>query len=399
MCSREDEYLLLQRGLKVLQENVVLEETAGNRCLPVIGEPLTEDSRGAVIHRIERIVLDLLQQLAAAGPPGRVHLLVPRHSQWDTMAEDQGRAGQQVPGLRGRGLVSKLRFDVPSSQRKFAILVLLLSRVHTLLSTRSSGTRRQLYYEEVAFLRSQREVDEGALGVSRVLGLPPWHLGLLATAKGLVAGDLALSLNDGEVLDCRHKPGGVLIPGDVSAIERVESAARFILVLEKDTIFQRVLQEGILDRLGPCIVVTGKGYPDVSTRVLLARLEAELQLPMLAVVDADPYGVHIMCVYRFGTKTCPLPLRSMRWLGVLPSELSSLGVRGVPLTDRDESLARSLLDERQQQQRRLPNAVRQEVETILSLGMKAEVDALIEFAPCYLTDAYLPNKIAAANVL
>lgn len=45
-----------------------------------------------------------------------------------------------------------------------------------------------------------------------------------------------------------------------------------------------------------------KGYPDVSTRVLLARLEAQLKVPVLAVVDADPHGIHIMCVYRFGTK-------------------------------------------------------------------------------------------------
>ena len=135
---------------------------------------------------------------------------------------------------------------------------------------------------------------------------------------------------------------GVLIPGDVCSIASVQSSARFILVVEKDTIFQRVLREGALDRLGPCIIVTvtgrpeyghgqsfyqslvlcsslpiqfcyccclrkGKGYPDVSTRVLLARLEAELRVPMLALVDADPHGIHIMCVYRFGTKVCVLP--------------------------------------------------------------------------------------------
>lgn len=41
----------------------------------------------------------------------------------------------------------------------------------------------------------------------------------------------------------------------------------------------------------PSILVTGKGQPDVGTRLFLRRLWADLKIPVLALVDADPFGL------------------------------------------------------------------------------------------------------------
>lgn len=49
---------------------------------------------------------------------------------------------------------------------------------------------------------------------------------------------------------------GVLIPHNVVGIKSLKSSAKFILVVEKDTIFQKLLDEGILTRLKPCILIT-----------------------------------------------------------------------------------------------------------------------------------------------
>lgn len=51
----------------------------------------------------------------------------------------------------------------------------------------------------------------------------------------------------------------------------------------------------------------GKGYPDVNTRRFLRRLWDELQLPPLALVDADPHGISIHAVYRFGSQVRKSP--------------------------------------------------------------------------------------------
>lgn len=53
----------------------------------------------------------------------------------------------------------------------------------------------------------------------------------------------------------------------------------------------------------PCIVITAKGQPDVATRLFLRKLKATLKIPVLGLVDADPYGLKILSVYMSGSKS------------------------------------------------------------------------------------------------
>jgi meiotic recombination protein SPO11 len=40
----------------------------------------------------------------------------------------------------------------------------------------------------------------------------------------------------------------------------------------------------------------------VATRMFLRRLQAELNIPVLGLVDSDPYGLKILSVYMSGSK-------------------------------------------------------------------------------------------------
>lgn len=40
----------------------------------------------------------------------------------------------------------------------------------------------------------------------------------------------------------------------------------------------------------PCVVITAKGQPDVATRLFLKKLKTTLKIPVLGLVDSDPYG-------------------------------------------------------------------------------------------------------------
>lgn len=48
-------------------------------------------------------------------------------------------------------------------------------------------------------------------------------------------------------------------------------------------------------------IFQGKGFPDINTRLFVKQLSCKLNIPMLALVDANPFGIEIMCVYRFGS--------------------------------------------------------------------------------------------------
>lgn len=49
---------------------------------------------------------------------------------------------------------------------------------------------------------------------------------------------------------------GTLIPQDINGIKGFQSSAKYILLIEKDAIFQKLLDEGALLRLGPVIILT-----------------------------------------------------------------------------------------------------------------------------------------------
>ena len=63
--------------------------------------------------------------------------------------------------------------------------------------------------------------------------------------------------------------------------------AKWVLVVEKDSVFQHVLHSGLL-QLHPLILVTGRGYPDILTRRFLQKLQRIApQLPQLYLGDFE----------------------------------------------------------------------------------------------------------------
>ena len=55
-------------------------------------------------------------------------------------------------------------------------------------------------------------------------------------------------------------------------------AARYTLVIQ------------CLCRSYPCVIITAKGQPDVGTRLFLKKIVDKLAIPVMALMDADPYG-------------------------------------------------------------------------------------------------------------
>ena len=65
-------------------------------------------------------------------------------------------------------------------------------------------------------------------------------LGVFASAKGLITCgnfNFALLTNSGQKIDVRSPADGLIVSADVSDCARVESNAKNILIVEKDTVF------------------------------------------------------------------------------------------------------------------------------------------------------------------
>lgn len=68
---------------------------------------------------------------------------------------------------------------------------------------------RELFYQNVTRLRNQSNLDVAVRDVCCLLETPPWSLGIVAAAKGLIAGPLTMHHRDGSKTDCMTAGGKV----------------------------------------------------------------------------------------------------------------------------------------------------------------------------------------------
>ncbi|RZF41117.1 hypothetical protein LSTR_LSTR002749 [Laodelphax striatellus] len=222
----------------------------------------------------------------------------------------------------------------------------------------------------------------------------PTDLGVFPNSKGLLAGSLKFNIKHDQHIDC-SKSRGTKIPDDIGSISHIESRARFILVVEKETAFRKLLDEDIFNKLGPCILITGRGFPDLNTRHMLKMLWVKLEIPVLALVDCDPHGIEIMLVYRFGSLSQSqfgeiLAVPSMKWLGVQPRDVINLQIPSIPLTIEEKRNLEAMCE---RQYLKANPQLLYEIRRMVESSSKAEIESLYNFSPSYLTNVYLPNKI------
>ncbi|MHA1590578.1 MAG: hypothetical protein ACTSVA_08285 [Candidatus Njordarchaeales archaeon] len=299
----------------------------------------------------------------------------------------------------------KRSFLSARSIREATITARILSIVHELLEADIHATKREVFYNDVVLFQTQRESDEALEDVAAMLGVERNSLHVVAAAKGAVIGRLRFKErvgNDVHEIDCtKLGTGGWAISPLVDRIFDIDSDAEFILVVEKDAAFLRLAEDRFYERY-PCIVITGKGQPDIGTRMFLKLLVRELKLPVFALVDSDPFGVHIMLVYAVGSKrmsyeTPFLTIPDIKWLGVRPTDLDKYGIPKtvrIPMTKKDIERGKQLLQEEFIQKR---PKYKEEIEEMLRRKEKAEIQALASKGFRYLTEKYLPEKLETGD--
>ncbi|XP_048034655.1 meiotic recombination protein SPO11 isoform X2 [Megalobrama amblycephala] len=348
-------------------------------------------SRQDVLTRIENVIQTIVITVSKDEAPV---LRVTKRSSWANVRF------QKSVGLvlKADASVTALRCDCPSSATKFALILKLLSVIYKLVQSDSYATKRDIYYNDPQLFGTQRTLDSIVDDVSCLLKVPRRSLHVLATSKGFISGDLCYLEEDGTKVDCNSSSTAVPVSSNVNGIRNIVSSAKFVLIVEKDATFQRLLDDDFCTRLSPCIIITGKGMPDVNSRLMVRKLWDALHIPVFALVDADPHGIEIMCVYKYGSLSMAfeahsLTVPSVLWLGLLPSDIQRYRVPKetiIPFSQADEKKINSL---RNRTYITCQPAWEREVEMMQRLKQKAEIQSLASIAPHFLTRVYLPNKL------
>ncbi|KAL9835279.1 meiotic recombination protein SPO11 isoform 4-T19 [Geothlypis trichas] len=295
-----------------------------------------------VLEAIEDVIQGVIQSLAQNKAPV---LTVANRTDWRNIEFKDSVGLQMIPGCTTK----QIRSDCPQSARRFALMLKILSMIYKMVQSNTYATKRDIYYSDTLLFGSQSVVDQIINDISCMLKIPRRSLHVLSTTKGFVAGNLSYTEEDGTKVNCSCS-------------------------------------------------ATGRGIPDLNTRLLVRKLWDSFQIPIFTLMDADPHGVEIMCVYKYGSVSMSfeahqLTVPSVKWLGLLPSDLERLNISKdalIPFTKQDENKLASI--------KKRPYIAcqplwKKELEIMAASKLKAEIQVLTTVSADYLSRVYLPNKL------
>jgi meiotic recombination protein SPO11 len=284
--------------------------------------------------------------------------------------------------------------------RDLAGLLKVLRTVYECALAGKTVTQRELYYMSAAYFRGQEEAKAALGRVSSLLNLERHQLGVLAAARGRVAGLLSTRTADGGVVDLSLTGTAAAISGDCVSAPPVVSnrGAEYILVVEKDAIFARLVEDRVWEAV-PCVLVTGCGMPDMATRAFVHHLHAKLRLPVLVLCDANPYGLGILLCYANGSKADGRRFAvPVGWLGLCRADIEFYDLpleAAQALSLADERKAASLLADPYVAAGETPlaAAIAEEARGFLESREKMELEGLLGRGLDFLARVYLPDKV------
>ncbi|XP_055377341.1 uncharacterized protein LOC129609453 [Condylostylus longicornis] len=295
-----------------------------------------------LIECIEELMKSLVKNFKETGD---VSLSIDNTSKWDNI-----EFSEQMLAIRNESVSRNISINNEKTKFRFTLINYLLNEILKRLLAGITCTLRELYYQDPELCQDPIHLTKALHDICCLLQCTPWELGIHSSSKGLVCGSLLISILDNIIIDCSiFQMSGFLLPKATETIDIIDCNAEFILLVEKDTIFDKLIQQKIFNKINKeFILITGKGYPDINTRLLLRKILNKYNIPVYALMDADPYGIEIMLTYSYGSKelsfmshclACP----EIQWIGVLPSEIELLGIPSIQLTNEDKIRINDLL--------------------------------------------------------
>ncbi|KAI2821009.1 hypothetical protein CBS63078_1710 [Aspergillus niger] len=279
---------------------------------------------------------------------------------------------------------------------KFTAALRVLAAIAEAVQAGLVVSKRDIYYSDPICFGSQKTVDTLVDDLAHTMGVDRAALYVGAAAKGLVVGYYQMTTTSAGVVDARLSNQDTLVPRmqDIHKVDLKDVA--WVLVLEKEAVYRRLASSNyhIRSAAGKGVLVTGKGYPDLSTRAFVRKLfdhshQLTKRPQFYAFVDGDPDGMAIMATYKYGSvafahENRNLNVPGLHWLGLrLADVVAGAGPLGddtlLRLTKRDRKKAIAMLSKNPVWEADGPEPEwRVELQRMLMLNVKAEMEILYD---------------------
>ncbi|KYN97981.1 putative type IIB DNA topoisomerase [Plasmodium gaboni] len=181
--------------------------------------------------------------------------------------------------------------------RLFYIIQIVLINIKNNIYT----TLRQIFYINPKLFITQRNSNKIIGKLTKIIKKSREQINIYNAPKGIIRGNILLKeKKTSNWIDCMNVfelRGHLISPFGVENIN-ISSGVQYILIIEKETIFYKLLQSNYISTYGPTILITAKGFPDINTRQLLFEIQKRHRgLKIFCLTDYDVYGLSIACTY------------------------------------------------------------------------------------------------------
>jgi DNA topoisomerase-6 subunit A len=305
--------------------------------------------------------------------------------------------------LKGR---KKERTLTVGTVKTFAQALRMMALSKELVEAQDIATKREAYYVSKnwgkARFNEQPESDTVIDDVEALFEVNREQLGFIPEEKGGdVAGKLVVIDTDrdsGKTLriDCtKFGSGAYSIPISVEDLD-FETNAKFILAIETAGMFQRLVKHNYWKKAN-CILVSMGGVPTRACRRFIRRRSDKKKIPVYVFVDCDPYGIgNIYRTFKVGSGNAAhinefFCVPRARFLGITPDDIEKYKLPTHPLKEVDVKRANDALKNDPFVLHHKP--WQRAFNKLVSMGVRAEQQALAKWGLNYVIDTYLPEKL------
>ena len=306
----------------------------------------------------------------------------------------------------GDGVAERPLFDLKTA-KQFMQTMLHSSTIKDLIEAQKTSSLRGVFFKAkhtVAGTRentfdTQDESDPILEDLEVALGALREELHVFAENRGSMVGNITI-VDKGDEIDCRRMgSGGYALPSIVEpdVIQFKKCEAKFVLHVEKGTVWNRFNEDRFWEKHN-CILTHGAGQPPRGCRRLLQRLNQELKLPIICVLDNDPWGHYIYSVIKQGSislafESSRLAIPEAKFLGIRAKDFRECGLDDavkIELTENDVKRAKEIAAYPWFAGHR---GWQKEIDALLANGFKMEVESLITKDISYVSETYVPERL------
>jgi DNA topoisomerase-6 subunit A len=299
-----------------------------------------------------------------------------------------------------------------SMAKKFMQTFLVAGACKDLLESGKTTSIRDLFYMTKHTIKGCKEntfddqVESDPIIEDLEVGLDALReeLHLFANKKGSMVGPMVIVDSGDEIDLSRMGSGGWSVPSITEdyVIEFKKNEAEFVMLVEKEAVWHR-LNEDKFWRKHKCLLLTCGGQATRGARRLIQRLSTELKLPVYVLVDNDPWGLYIYSVVKQGSislayESMRMACPKARYLGLRTRDFKAFKLSDevkIDLLKEDISRAKQMLAYPWFAAKQWQEEINDQLES----GFKMEIEALSNKDISFVTDVYIPQKIAKKDWL